>query len=581
MKNFKKVLSVVLAAAMLVCSFAVAAAADEGDAFATVKSWGINDFNNFEGSGLTSEARHEVLSRDKSVGWQGYAIYGMPSGNIVTIKPGGTYIFEVDVDYSGLYVPGRSETESALIADFYIQSYDTCVETTFSAQTLQEGLDKGEFGYTDDGVRYFTISGEVTIPTEIGGEALLPELGGEARLWTRGIVDYRVINMRVLDADNLLSDPIGEWCMGDLDTVNDDSGIRTNPYVENSNYTLPRGFRVLRGDYEEPMLALGRAALDIESGDYAARYNLAFDGVFCADDDVLATIDVINSKGETVATKDIKKSDTTRSIKDSEGGTAAGAFFDSTVTAELPFTVTAADTYSAQLYTTGKANVTVTSVAFTAVIKKEVIEPIERLIDAIGDVKYDPDVNEDSKEAIDAARKACDDLAKTYGDISTIVSNYAVLTAAETAYQGKVSEYNDMVDAGALVDEAISAIPTPITLECGEYIEAAENARDAFIETYSQEKAQLHIKKLADLAQDRMDYDALAKEDIVYGDVDGDSKVTANDALEALQASIGARQLDERATKAADVDKDEKVTANDALCILQVTVGAREALPVE
>ena len=68
---------------------------------------------------------------------------------------------------------------------------------------------------------------------------------------------------------------------------------------------------------------------------------------------------------------------------------------------------------------------------------------------------------------------------------------------------------------------------------------------------------------------------------VVYGDVDGDSKVTANDALEALQASIGARQLDERATKAADVDKSGDVSANDALCILQFSVGARTVLPVE
>lgn len=126
------------------------------------------------GSGLTSDAPHEVLARDKSVGWKGYAIYGMAEGNVVTIKAGSTYVFELDLDYNGLYVPGRDPDEKALIADFYIQDYDHCVEWAVSANSLQAAIDEGKFGYTSDGVRYVTVSGEVTIPTEIGGEILLP-----------------------------------------------------------------------------------------------------------------------------------------------------------------------------------------------------------------------------------------------------------------------------------------------------------------------------------------------------------------------------------------------------------------------
>ena len=78
MKSFKKVLSVVLAVAMMACSMAIVAGADDGN-YTTVKTWGNTEFANFEGSGLTSDADHAVLVRRKSVGWQGYGIYGMPS----------------------------------------------------------------------------------------------------------------------------------------------------------------------------------------------------------------------------------------------------------------------------------------------------------------------------------------------------------------------------------------------------------------------------------------------------------------------------------------------------------------------
>lgn len=66
MKSLKKVLSVVLAVAMLACSMAVVASADGN--YTTVKSWGLTEFANFAESGLVSDADHAVLSRQKSVG---------------------------------------------------------------------------------------------------------------------------------------------------------------------------------------------------------------------------------------------------------------------------------------------------------------------------------------------------------------------------------------------------------------------------------------------------------------------------------------------------------------------------------
>ena len=93
MKTVKKVLSVVLAVAMLACSMAIAASAD--GSYVNVKTWGAAEFSDFAGNGLTSDADHAVLVRRKSVGWQGYGIYGMPSGGLVDVIAGETYTFEV------------------------------------------------------------------------------------------------------------------------------------------------------------------------------------------------------------------------------------------------------------------------------------------------------------------------------------------------------------------------------------------------------------------------------------------------------------------------------------------------------
>ena len=67
---------------------------------------------------------------------------------------------------------------------------------------------------------------------------------------------------------------------------------------------------------------------------------------------------------------------------------------------------------------------------------------------------------------------------------------------------------------------------------------------------------------------------------IVYGDVDANGTVEATDALWALQAYVGSRQLDDTAFKAADVNLDEKVDTSDALAILQYAVKLRDKLPI-
>lgn len=58
-------------------------------------------------------------------------------------------------------------------------------------------------------------------------------------------------------------------------------------------------------------------------------------------------------------------------------------------------------------------------------------------------------------------------------------------------------------------------------------------------------------------------------EPIVKGDVNGDGKITAKDAREALRGAARLENLTEEQKKAADMDNDGKVTAADARTILR------------
>ena len=583
MKTVKKVLSVVLAVAMLACSMAVVASADGN--YTTVKSWGLTEFANFAESGLVSDADHAVLSRQKSVGAAGYGVYGyISTGTNATVAGGHTYTYVLSLDWSGVSL--GAETTNGLCVDCWVSDAEgsPTISNGISNETLraayEQAVENG-FKYTADGNRYFDISVDLTLPEATNG------YDGEFRIYTRGFTDFRLYSVSIYDAtaDPFFAQPIAVLDSGESSPSNDMDGIRTgtdeagnwNPYIENSNYELPRGLRVYRGDFEAAKLALGGTKMNFAAGSYSANYSLSFDGVFCADDAVLATAKVKNAEGAEVATKDITKADLTRSIKDSNGGNTTGGFFDGTIDLAVPFTVEADGEYTAELYTTGLANLTVVEASFSAAIPDEEIKAVEDKIAAIGDVKYDPDKSEDSGELITAARDAYNALAEKYGDVSSMVDNFEVLTSAENVYANLKEEYDTMIENAATVDEAINAIEFPITKDSEDAIVTAEETRDSFIEYFGQEKADLHIKGLATLAKAREDFDKLS--DVVYGDVNGDGEVTVADALMVLQHSVGKITLDESVLVNADVDGEEGIAVTDALAILQASVN-KITLPI-
>lgn len=63
-----------------------------------------------------------------------------------------------------------------------------------------------------------------------------------------------------------------------------------------------------------------------------------------------------------------------------------------------------------------------------------------------------------------------------------------------------------------------------------------------------------------------------SEDDIMYGDVNGDTYVNANDALVILQANVKLIELTTEQAEVADINGDTFANANDALVILQINV---------
>ncbi len=62
-------------------------------------------------------------------------------------------------------------------------------------------------------------------------------------------------------------------------------------------------------------------------------------------------------------------------------------------------------------------------------------------------------------------------------------------------------------------------------------------------------------------------------DEYIYGDIDFDGELTANDAVIALRGSIDLVEFSNLEFNLADVDKDGEITANDAIIILQASIG--------
>ncbi|MBR4868920.1 MAG: dockerin type I repeat-containing protein, partial [Clostridia bacterium] len=100
--------------------------------------------------------------------------------------------------------------------------------------------------------------------------------------------------------------------------------------------------------------------------------------------------------------------------------------------------------------------------------------------------------------------------------------------------------------------------------------QAIEDARAAFDALTPLQKALVNGLEKLEKAEK-----ALAKLPVgsVRGDVDGDGKTSAADALEVLKFVVGKVQLTDEQKVAANLNGDSGIGADDALVILRIVVG--------
>jgi len=183
----------------------------------------------------------------------------------------------------------------------------------------------------------------------------------------------------------------------------------------------------------------------------------------------------------------------------------------------------------------------------------------------------------DDKTDVAAARTAYDALTDAQKDL---VTNLQKLIDAET----KIDALQAQADQEAIDKAAAKAVQDQIdalnvqSLDDKPAVIAARTAYDEL--TDAQKDLVTNLQKLTD-AEVKIEQLENPAPAITYGDVDGNGKVEAVDALEVLKSVVGKVTLTDDQLKVADTDGNSKADATDALNILKKVVGKIDKFPVE
>ena len=184
------------------------------------------------------------------------------------------------------------------------------------------------------------------------------------------------------------------------------------------------------------------------------------------------------------------------------------------------------------------------------------------------------DLAKADQSKVEAARNAYDALNERQKPLVTALS---VLEAAEARMALLKAASDEDIAAAKAVDDKIDALPAVDELQYDdkEQVDEARAASDALSE--NQRKLVIGLPTL-EAAEAKL---AALAPNVVYGDINSDTKIDASDALLSLQHSVKLKTLEGDSFVAADVDGNDKVDASDALLILQYSVKLIDHFPVE
>ena len=554
------------------------------DEYIGVKTWGVDQFNSAVESGtadpedylVTSDRDlYSVFSRASVYGVNGCGMVGYASyENSISATKDHKYIYEFDVWVNGIDEEDREDV--LFYGDLYNHEAedDATLNTYFTnGIKIDDFENETQIKYNETyGYKYKTLT-DFLIAEESGNSEpriyynrLNVRNQGERDSYAVGDINFYECRVYDETEDPFHTAPVVTLRPGLDNMASFSSEVKpgnTNARELEALFaskcaivTIPKA-----QDCNNTLL-FGNASANLAAGKYA--YTYSFSDIIDPQEGVVATIKIMKGDQE-VATADIEAADIP-----ADGNVTVG------------FTAAEAGEYSAELYINNKMGFRLSSISLGVVLNQDDIAQVVEKINAIGEVVYDPDKELDNGAAINEARDAYNALCEKYSgvDMSDRVENYELLTAAEGNYSSLVEEYNTMIENAATVDEAIEAIPTPVTLASEEAILLAEDTLASFVDSFGEEKANLHITKIPDLKEARRLLDELKNPAVVYGDVTGEGEVTVDDALVVLQGAVGKIDLSDAQKLAGDVDGEAGIGVSDALAVLQKAVGKVETLPL-
>ena len=577
MRKALRSLAFCLSFLMVLNLFSVVAFADDQNdkVVITAQRFGPNEFNDLAASGLTTEmdGKFSVSTRQVSIGNRGYGIwaYISPSvGNYLDVVAGHKYICEAQVWVEDYISPDPSTVDWTDSVDnwFNADCWIYSPNKTYTSTPLTRQAYEAAPTYYDETYGYpykvIEMTSEIPETDKTDGVEVIPAGSSEFRIYTNGFTRFKHYRMFVYDEDDPLTPVLDmDASVSNPYNVVDHLADPEN-YVECDNLSLNPGLylSVEKSKNCTDTVLVGNAGKTIPAGNYAFEY--ALDYTFIRENSVVFSVDITKNGqhygGETFTAENLP-----------ENGILS-----------IPFEADEEADYRAALCINDNASFTLKSIELKRTIDQSYFDGFKNAVEAIGEVKYDPDVPEDSGELIKAARKAYDDIVNEFGDVSEITNVaalYSTFVSAETKYAALVSEYNDMLEAAKTVEEAIESIPGSDSEDRTEYIINAGEAFDSFVNTFGEEKAKLHIKNHEKLIG-IWPLPPVPPVSFTYGDVNADGNINSEDALCVLQSVVGIIELNDNAKLAADVNLDQKIDTEDALAILQYIVKIVEELPV-
>ncbi|WP_405342368.1 dockerin type I repeat-containing protein, partial [Ruminococcus sp.] len=140
----------------------------------------------------------------------------------------------------------------------------------------------------------------------------------------------------------------------------------------------------------------------------------------------------------------------------------------------------------------------------------------------------------------------------------------------------KLFKAQDMIrdlEAAKAVEDMINALPTDVTVDDEEQIEAARQAYEALTDD---QKALVTPETLEKLTDAETTLDNI----VLLGDVDGDGVVTITDATVIQRYLLSMGNLSDKQIKAADVDSDGEITIIDVTLIQRYLAGVKVKFPI-